>query len=168
MEPYNPLIWKDEVRSPSNTYRVTQNSDGTVTSELAGTQIQQGTNQSAANFGKMDLGIHENSELALVMLQELRQHQRKIKDLSGETIELTLTNSLVYPFNDSKHTVALSKGRDTLNYRVSVELEADTPNVGDFVITDKQLNGFKIAYTGSAPSVSVKCYVVGGMSFYDE
>ena len=33
---------------------------------------------------------------------------------------------------------------------------------GDIVITDKLLNGFKMAHTGSAKSVTVKVYVKGG------
>ena len=35
--------------------------------------------------------------------------------------------------------------------------------VGEIVITDKQLNGFKIEHTGSAAKVSVKYIVEGGM-----
>ena len=33
---------------------------------------------------------------------------------------------------------------------------------GDIVITEKLLNGFKMAHTGSAKSVTVKVYVKGG------
>ena len=52
--------------------------------------------------------------------------------------------------------------RDTLDYRVSAEVQGDIVNVGDVVIYDKQLNGFKVKYTGSASSVTVKLYVSGG------
>ena len=45
-----------------------------------------------------------------------------------------------------------------------VEVQGNVTNVGDVVVYDKQLNGFKIAYTGSAESVSLKCYVQGGVS----
>jgi hypothetical protein len=34
--------------------------------------------------------------------------------------------------------------------------------VGDIVFSDKMLNGFKVAYTGSATSVRLKIYVQGG------
>lgn len=160
-----PLIWVDEVRSPDNTYKVTQNADGTVTSQRAGTQIQKGTNQNATNFNKMSMAAFENGELLSVLVQEIRQHQRKIEDFDGQIIEVTLTNSQKYPFNNSKKTVSIEQ-KDTLDYRIVVELESDVPNVGDFIITDKQVNGFKIAYTGSTSAVTVKCYVTGGMSFY--
>lgn len=45
----------------------------------------------------------------------------------------------------------------------NVEAEAkDAGGVGEIRITDKQLNGFKIKYTGAAKEVTVKCTVQGG------
>lgn len=45
----------------------------------------------------------------------------------------------------------------------NVEAEAkDAGGVGEIHITDKQLNGFKIEYTGAAKEVTVKCTVQGG------
>lgn len=160
-----PLIWVDEVRSPDNTFSVIQNPDGTYTSKRAGTLVQEGTNQSANNFNKMSLASFENGEVNAILVQEIRQHQRKIEDLDGQIIDVTMTNSLVYPFNNSKKTVSIAQ-RDTLDYRVIVELEENNPNVGDIIITDKQVNGFKIEFTGSAESIKVRCYVTGGMCFY--
>ena len=40
--------------------------------------------------------------------------------------------------------------------------ENNPVNVGDVVVYDKQVNGFKIAFTGSAKSVTVRCFVQGG------
>lgn len=161
----NPLIWQDEVRSPANTYSVTKNSDGTVTSMPAGKLIQRGTNQSAANFNKLSDGAYEANLLAATLLEEVVNHQRKIKDLDGQVIDVTLTNTLDYPFNNSKKTIAINP-KDTLEYRVYVEIQGNIANVGDVIITDKQVNGFKIAYTGSAKSVKIRCFVTGGMCFY--
>ena len=46
---------------------------------------------------------------------------------------------------------------------INVEAEAkDAGGVGEIRITDKQLNGFKIEYTGAAKEVTVKCTVQGG------
>lgn len=160
-----PLIWQDEVRDPSNTFSVTKNADGTYTSQRAGKLIQPGTNQSANNFNKMSMAAFENGEVNAILIQEVRQHQRKIEDLDGQVIEVTMTNSLVYPFNNSKKTVSIDQ-KDTLDYRVIVELEENTPDVGEIIVTDKQINGFKIEFTGSAKSVKVRCYVTGGMCFY--
>ena len=162
---FEPLIWQDEVRSPDNTFSVTHNADGTVTTKRAGEQIQKGTNQSATNFNFMSNQGFEAGLIASLLTQEVVQHKRKIEDLDGQTIEVTLSNSLSYPFNNSKKTVSIDT-KDTLDYRVAVELIEDVPNVGEIIITDKQINGFKIAYTGSAQSVKVRCFVTGGMCFY--
>ena len=60
-------------------------------------------------------------------------------------------------------TVALKQPRGNLDYRVIVEAAAeDTGAVGEICITDKQVNGFKIAHTGSAKRVNVKYIVEGG------
>ena len=66
--------------------------------------------------------------------------------------------------NDSGATLPLddSNPRNNKDYTITVEAEAADGFVGDIVISDKMLNGFKIAYTGSASSVKVKCYVQGG------
>ena len=103
--------------------------------------------------------------LAATLLEEVVNHQRKIKDLDGQVIDVTLTNTLDYPFNNSKKTIAINP-KDTLEYRVYVEIQGNIANVGDVIITDKQVNGFKIAYTGSAKSVKIRCFVTGGMCFY--
>lgn len=160
-----PLIWQDEVRSPANTYSVAKNSDGTVTSTPAGKLIQQGTNQSAANFNKLSHGAFESGLMNSLLLQEVMYHQRKITDFDGQIIDVTLTNTQTYPFNNSKKVVTI-KEKDTLDYRVQYELIGTTVNVGEVIITDKQVNGFKIAYTGSAKEVKIRCFVVGGMCFY--
>ena len=88
--------------------------------------------------------------------------------VSNNTIPLvideTLTNSQLYPFNDSQTTLQISPVRDNTNYRVDVEVLSKTGGgIGDIEITDKLVNGFKIAYTGAATQVSVRCHVVGGM-----
>jgi len=46
---------------------------------------------------------------------------------------------------------------------VQVELESANGNVQGLEVYDKQLNGFKIRYDGSATTVTVKYYVTGGM-----
>lgn len=74
----------------------------------------------------------------------------------------TLTNTLAFPFNNSKVTVALSPTKENTNYIVLTEVTAFQGNVGDIVISDKAVNGFAIAYTGSASTVTVKYTVLGG------
>lgn len=79
-------------------------------------------------------------------------------------INANLTNTQTYPFNDSQTTLQINPPRNYTNYRVDVEvLSVNGGAVGDIVISDKLVNGFKIAFTGSATSVSVRCHVLGGM-----
>ena len=62
-----------------------------------------------------------------------------------------------------KVTVALKTERNHMDYTVETEIVDYTGGFpGDIVITEKLLNGFKMAHTGSAKSVTVKVYVKGG------
>lgn len=161
---YNVMLWKDHAVAPDKTYTVIQNSDGTITLVPAGKIIQQGTNMSAFNFNNMEQGILAANITGIEALRLISFLQTKTEALEGQVLEETLTNSKKYPFNDSIKTIALDSNnpRNNKDYTITVEAEAADGFVGDIVITDKMLNGFKIAYTGSASSVSVKCYVQGG------
>jgi hypothetical protein len=157
-------IWKDHVTQYSNRYKETQNADGTVTHEsVEGEVIQAGTPQNAKNFNDLEervLGADITARSAMLLVN---MATNAIDGLKGEIVEATLTNTKTYPFNNSKKTLALVNTRGTLDYTVTVEATTDdTGGIGEIKITDKQLNGFKIEYTGAAKSVSVKCYVQGG------
>lgn len=157
--------WVDDVRSPARTYNVVRNADGTITLQKAGRVIQQGTNLSAANFNNMEQGIFSANAKGAEALRLARTSAEAAEALKGIIIEQTLTSSQRYPFNNSAKTVALSGAnqRYTKDYTVTVEAESlDKGAVGDIIVSDKLLNGFKVAYTGSAASVKVKCYVQGG------
>ena len=58
------LLWKDHAVSPSNTYKLTKNNDDTYTLTPVGKVIQQGTNMSAANFNRMEVGLHRGEDRA--------------------------------------------------------------------------------------------------------
>ena len=94
--------------------------------------------------------------------------------------DVELTNTLAYPFNNSKTTVALDAAEDrhNTNYVVIAEvtnwgvtdgsaLDSESVNnaglAGNIVVSDKMTNGFKVEFTGSAGEVSLKLYIVGGM-----
>lgn len=81
----------------------------------------------------------------------------------AEKGSVTITNSQVYPFNAGIATVALGTPRENLDYIVNTEISAAVGNVQAIEVYDKQLNGFKIRYDGSATSVTIKYYVTGGM-----
>ena len=108
-------------------------------------------------------GVDSGNLLGEFLAEVVYKHERQISNVGGEVITRTLknTNEDFYN-NNSAQTVALSVARDTLDYRVDAEIQGDVTNVGDVVIYDKQLNGFKVKYTGSAPEVTLKLYVHGG------
>ncbi len=81
-----------------------------------------------------------------------------------EAGSVTLTNSQAFPFNDSQVTVPLVTERASQNYIVDYEVTAAVGNVGDIIVSAKLVNGFKLEYTGSASSVTVKYQVFGGMA----
>ena len=81
-----------------------------------------------------------------------------------ETGSVTLTNSKEYPFNDSRVTVSLSTTRHNLYYDVETVVMAYSGGLpGSVTVTDKQLNGFKLGFDGSASSVTVTYRVKEGM-----
>lgn len=161
---YQETIWQDHVTEFEDRYEETINPDGTVTHiPVEGEIIQQGTPQNAKNFNHMEDGILGGNEKAAYILLTLLHHGQTLENLIGEVGTVTLTNTEEYPFNNSTETVALKQPRGNLDYRVIVEAEAeDTGAVGEIRITDKQVNGFKIAHTGSAKRVNVKYVVEGG------
>lgn len=124
--------------------------------------IQVGTPQDEQNFNNIEGGVN-GANLSVEFLTEVVKHnQDQLNNTVGEVIELTLTNTQDFYFNNSVKTVALSNKRDTLDYVVDVEIQGDTVNVGDIVIFDKQMNGFKVKFTGSAKTVALKLFVHGG------
>lgn len=142
---YDKLHWKDEVRDQ----------DGNI--------IQKGTPLSAKNMNHIEDGVLEANLLSAMLSQYSMQLGRILADLEGEIGQVALTNSETFPFNNSIKTIALQKQRDNLNYRVITEVISADGEVGNVIVTDKQLNGFKIAFTGSAKNVTIKYYVQGGM-----
>lgn len=161
---YEATLWKDHVTTYEDRYIETKNDDGTITHvPVEGEIIQQGTPQNAANFNHMEEGVTNAGELASLLAITTMQQARSIENMVGEVITTTLTNSQTYPFNNSVKTIALTKERNHSDYTVEVEvLEVTGGFAGDIVISEKLVNGFKIATTGSATSVTVKIYVKGG------
>ena len=169
-----PTLWKDHVTSPSNVFNINKNNDGTYTITPAGTVMQQGTPQDQTNFNNIEVGVLDAHIAHTLLLNfarqtvwELDDFEKTIRDWIDEhgIVELgtvTLTNTLKFPFNNSKTTVALSAARKTTNYIVMTEVIEFVGNVGEIEVTNKAVNGFAIAHTGSASSVTIKYIVLGG------
>lgn len=142
---YKETKWQDQIKDIN-------------TGEL----IQEGTDQSASNFNNIEHGISDAHLAALIlsvgMLTAIRANEVEVK-------EVTLRNtSKSIPFNNSTQSIALANKRDSANYDVEIQVVEATGTgiVGVFDITDKMLNGFKLSYSGSAASVTVKLTIKGG------
>jgi len=126
-----------------------------------GNVITPGTPWTKTRGDNIEKGIFEGFIGIDVLTQEMLQRKRELENAIFEIGTVALSNSQEYPFNNSKTTINLKKPRNTLDYTVLVEY--NTTNAGEVKVTDKQLNGFKLEYTGSAASVTIKYYVRGGM-----
>lgn len=125
-----------------------------------GEQIQEGTDQSAGHFNNAEHGISDvNLAAALILISS----SLTAEQVATEERTITLTNSQSYPFNDSTQTIALATARNFTDYTVEAEVLDHSGNVGDVRIFDRMLNGFKVAYDGSAKTATVKLRIKGGM-----
>ena len=75
---------------------------------------------------------------------------------------IKLRNGKKYPFNDSLCTVALKTQKASVNYFVNTQIMESDGEVGDVVVSAMAVNGFKIAYTGSAKNVVLQYCVFEG------
>ena len=164
---YQTTDWKDHVAEFENRYTETANSDGTITHQkVEGEIIQQGTPLSATYLLNMEFGI-KDAHIAVALLNNaLQQLGWRADALEKATVQetgtITLTNSQKFPFNNSQISVALANRRDNLNYIVVIIDGEDDPGIGEIKITDRQVNGFKIGFTGSAKSAEITYAVIGG------
>lgn len=76
---------------------------------------------------------------------------------------VTLTNNKSYPFNNSDKSISFVTVRDNLNYTVTTEIVSAVGAVEAVETYDKQLNGFKLKFHGSATSAVIKYYIMGGL-----
>lgn len=131
-----------------------------VVDESTGDVIQEGTLQSAGNFNNMEDGIEDATVAAALLLIAAGQLGA---ESAVEEKTIALTNTQSYPFNNSQKTVSLSATRTTTAYSVDVEVLEHSGDVGDVLISEKLLNGFKVRFDGSAKSATVKLIIKGGM-----
>ena len=164
---FNPINWKDRIVERPRTYTEVINQDGSRTDTPAPGEIQEaGTQISATNLNQMDQGTQDARIAAELILNRLRQNEWRTDALEKATVQevgtKTLTNTKSFPFNDSKATVALTNTRENLNYIVVIVEVTGSGNIGEVEVSDRLVNGFKLAFTGSAKSVTVKYAVIGG------
>ncbi|GHU69724.1 hypothetical protein FACS1894184_14190 [Clostridia bacterium] len=135
--------------------------------QYARARLDQNEADYIAKFAQIDDNASFRDQVVDASIGTLYQYTRSgfsAIDTAYEVKSLTLTNTVEYPFNNSARTVALSTNRLKNDYSVYPEVKSGPLNPGDVVITDRLLNGFKVAYTGSAPSIDINLYVQGGMT----
>ena len=155
---YKATKWLDHVTQYPMRRRITNNKDGTADIVRAeGDVIQQGTPRNAKNYNNMEEGI-----LALLLQQETLQLQRAAAENHGEFGVVTIKNTNKYPFSSASITVPIKEKRSNLDYVVQIEVSETDGNIERIEVFDKQLNGFKLAFKGSAKNVKLKYKVTGG------
>lgn len=157
--------WRDRVVEHPSRYKEVQNVDGSVDHiKDPGEIVEAGTPVNAANLNSMDQGAQEAALIGAEAIRSLRLTELAVIDEIGFFVTANLTNSLAYPFNNSKKTITFPAElfRNSTDYAVVPEVISSDGMVGDIEITDKLLNGFKIAYTGSAKSATIRIYIKGG------
>lgn len=99
-----------------------------------------------------------------LLLNYIRQNESAWleKGIRMDHGQVTLTNTLPFPFNSSKKSVALSASLPDTKYAVIARIASATGNPGEVEVSDKLTNGFKLNYTGSASSAVVEYIVIGG------
>lgn len=137
-------FWQDEVKDQN------------------GNIIQPGTPISARNMNSLETRTENNKNAVLQLIQRNLQNERTIKRLEGRTTVIDLQNSKNYPFNNSTSLVTLDESQDDFNYSVYTEVIESDGEVGKIIVFDKQLNGFKIKFTGSAKEVKARVHIRGG------
>ena len=112
-----------------------------------------------------------DTQIALkLLLNFARQTDWRVDDVDAwiakhfvtEVGTANLTNTGIYPFNNSAVTIALTKNQPSTNYIVIGEAISASGNVGEVEATERQVNGFKLAFTGSATSATIRYMVIGG------
>ena len=167
---YSWTNWVDEVTEYEGIFQETDLGGGMIKHDpVTGQVYVEGTPQDAAHWNNMEKGIIDAHTASGILLNALRQMGWRTDALEKATVqetgEVTLNNSLTFPFNNSQATVALTNVRNNLNYIVEVISVTPTGGpAGDIEVSDRQINGFKIAFNGSASKVVVKYAVIGGYS----
>ncbi|AJA42426.1 hypothetical protein AJ85_06615 [Alkalihalobacillus alcalophilus ATCC 27647 = CGMCC 1.3604] len=135
-----------------------------IVDEVTEEVLQEGTPLSANVLNNGEERTEEALQIGMSSVQEILQLKRHKENAEVEIKQVTLNNSQAYPFNNSRVTVALGKEKVNLSYEVHCEvLSSSGGEVGELKVTDKQVNGFKVEFTGSASQVVIRYFVRGGM-----
>lgn len=167
---YAKTVWLDHVTDKPGLYVINDNHDGTWTITPAGKVMQQGTPQDQAHFNNIENGVWDIYAAFGMMFNTVRQQGWQLNETVA-TIDnswqiasgiVDLTNARTYPCNNSKKSVSLGKNMGSTSYLIMTELVKSDGPVGDIEVSEKLVNGFKLAYNGSAKSATIKYIAIGG------
>lgn len=163
-------------QAEAETSRTNAQSAMAVSAQLVNTTKESAIQQILANVAEIDeleivklandieTAFWQSSVYTAQVDQRLLQSERLLTDLNGISGVITLTNTQDYPFNNSGATIPIAIPKNNLHYRVDAYVVNATGGfVEQIVIYDKQVNGFKIRFDGSAKNVELRYQVVGGM-----
>lgn len=98
-----------------------------------------------------------NMELTLTDYVKIEDFELVRKNTTVEIVETTLT-----PTNP-RQLVVLPTARDNTRYMIHCEVDAEMDaDIKTVYVTDKTVNNFKVAYTGTAEEIIVRAYIQGG------
>jgi hypothetical protein len=109
------------------------------------------------------LVLYHQPTYNLLIIYENSTRKSKGGPLSMLTGTAALKNTKQYPFNNSMQTIALQTVIDPSDYTVLTEILSADGEVGDITVSGKAINGFKLAYTGSARQAVIRYTVIGGL-----
>ena len=143
-------------------------SPGLIDAALAEAKSYSDSNLAVAkdySDGNLAVEKMDKDTAVALLVNGLRQHQwqNEADALVCEEGTATLTNTQKFPFNDSLKSVALVKPQKNTKYVVIPELVSANGNAGEVTASEKQVNGFKLAFSGSASTATVKYIVIGGI-----
>ena len=108
----DPINFLDHVVEYPGRFKETDLGNNIVQHDPApGEVVQEGTPLNAANMNLLDTAALQAIMMGGLHASFLRQLADKVDAQAGDQIEVTLTNSQQYPFNNSNQAVQLPKNR---------------------------------------------------------
>lgn len=123
---FNFLLWKDHAVTPSNVYNLTKNDDGTYTMTRAGKVVQQGTNMSAANFNRMEVGLHDTNIAVKIAQTIIQWHGRRLDRMENRGDNHEADISAIKTLNTQQDTRLTALEKETAAEVKQVTLTAGT------------------------------------------
>ena len=120
--------------------------------------VQLGTDMNAANFNNLEAGTMEANALAAINAEYIRYGNDVAKNSEATIIDAKFAHNAYV-------AIPTSATRNNVNYSVLAEITnvPEQGTAGDIFIVGKQANGFSVGYNGTATSVDVRFYIIGGM-----